>query len=557
LTLCKIDICFNTTLIDESYPFNMKKVLILFMLLLSCSVVAQPGGGGGLQIQGLYSQNLEPINLLTDSSLKIRTFLLFDNKIYQETFIYQTFLNKKGEAYINSRTLGFGLPPATALLDGRIELDQRMYVTYKTDTMIVDFINIEGENGAGYFDHMDSLVIQKGYFKFYRLKKQQNSIYDDYDYESHDKNSAFLTKGLTFYTAVPLLKEGYLERSSNIDVSFLQEKNFPVFYFIKRADYYLRTDKIELALLDLTNAVEKNNGVKNCEILFLLCTAYANMNDFEKAVESITEAMDCKRDSWSSDTDNNYYTRIGLFIRLGNLDKALEDYNTLCKISVNQLRVKIDRAYFKMQYLKNFKGAISDLRAIINKIPTDHLHDRPRGTSEYCDIYFTLGSAEYANGEKRIAFKHWLKAEEFGYGNTSSDYAVVHFDSIIKRNPGSPELFLARGLAHFRRGPYEGGGDATKKSYTNSLKDIDKAEQLGLKDFRINMYRASVLNQLKKYEEALKEIDIAISKNNTDPRCLMTRFYIRRNLGLVSNDQDDEDMKRYKSLSQKWIWERE
>ncbi|GAL86879.1 hypothetical protein MYP_4109 [Sporocytophaga myxococcoides] len=42
--------------------------------------------------------------------------------------------------------------------------------------MIVDFYGIIGENAAGRADWMDSLVIQKGYFKFHRSKNLESHL---------------------------------------------------------------------------------------------------------------------------------------------------------------------------------------------------------------------------------------------------------------------------------------------------------------------------------------------------------------------------------------------
>ncbi|NII28546.1 hypothetical protein HB364_25915 [Pseudoflavitalea sp. X16] len=533
----------------------------LFLLLLfTGQLYGQPGGGGGLIINNLYNDKLDKIDLLTDTSLKIRTFILAGEKIYQETFLYPKLLKGYSKARINGRASGFSLP-STADIDENSYSDagsnQRMYIIYKKDTMMIDMIGIMGQNGMGFRDGIDSLVIQRGYFKYYRSKQDSNTYTNE---GGHDRNSALLRNGLTLYTVKQLPANGYLEYQPGIDLSFLSDKDLPASYYLKRATYYLQNNQPEPAFADIEKGIEKNNGTKNCEILYLLSSAYTQTLEYEKAIENISLAINCKTYKWQEDWESkvqNYRTRIELFIKLGKYDKALADYSTMCAVSKGSTNANIDRANFKMKYLKDYKGAIDDLKTTIEEIPDNHLNDRPQGVSEYCDTYFTLARAEYLDGDKKSAFRHWLKAEEFGYNHSSADHPVIHFDSIISQHPKAPELYLARALAHFHRGPYLGWGDDTKNCFNNALDNINKAEELGLKDYRINMYRASVFNQLKKYNEAMKEIDRAIAKNNTDPRCFLVRYEIRDNLGQTKwGDSNDTDIKRYRMLSEHWEWEK-
>lgn len=530
--------------------------LFIFALLLSAGpLLAQPGGGGGLIISGFYNTRLGRINMLTDHSLQIRTFLLAGAEIYQETFLYQTLLKQKSKTEMTLTAPGFDLPPATDIHDRRGTSDQRMYIVFEQDTMIVDFIGIPGANGAGYRDRMDSLVIQKGYFKYYRTGKEGKSPVAEDD----ERNRKLTGTGLTLYTAAALSSQGYIEYNPSVDLSFLADKNLPVSYFLGRAAYYLQNDQTGLAFADIEHGMGKNNGHKNCAIYYLLCDAYDKTAQYEKAIEHISMAMDCKsyirEEDWESRVIN-CRTRIALFIKLEQYEQALNDYNALCDISKFKTRATLERAAFKMKYLKDYKNAIHDLRAITDTIPVDHLSDRPQGWSEYSDTYFALALAEYLNGEQQSAFRHWLKAEEFGYSESGSDEAVIHFDSIINRNPEIPALYLCRALAQFRRSPYFGGGAATRKCFDHALNDISKAEASGMKDYRVNMYRASVLNQIKQYRNALKEVNRAIVKNGNDPRCFLIRYYIRNNLGQAQSGYDDDtDVKQYKILSQHWKWE--
>lgn len=533
--------------------------LILILLIANTAVLAQPGGGGGLTIGNLYNTRQEKIDLLNDAALQIRTFILKDDKIYQETFLYDAFLEKNGQLRISRQHYGFGFPPADDVNeDGYAdrESNQRMLIMYDKDTMIIDFTGIIGGNAGGYTDKMDSLVIQKGYFKYYRTKKKNT----EYHFPQDEITRKCLNNGLTPYTAQQLAAGDYMAYDPVTDLSFLQDDRLPASYYFKRAAFYLKNKHTAAALADIETGIRRNNGIASCEALYLLVEVYTATGQYEKAIDNITLAMDCKRFSWNESWENkvqNYQTRIDLLTRLGKYDKALEDYNTIVSISKDITGAVIERAEYKTRYLGDYAGAKNDLVTLVNAIPADHLGDHPQGASEFADVYFVLAGVEYAMGDIYAASKHWLKAEEFGYSTSSSNGPVLHFDAVIRQHPNIPELYLCRALAAFKRAPFLGWGKETELCFEQALDDIYKAERTGMNDHRINMYRARVLTLLKRYDEAMKEINIAIAKNNTDPRCYLFRYEIRNNLGQTKwGNNNDADYQRYLQLCKQWRWER-
>jgi len=530
------------------------RVFIFPMLLFAGKLYAQPGGGGGLGIVDFYSSKLDRLDISSDTSLKIRTFSMLEGKLNQERYMFQPLPKENGKVRIYHPDYGTRLPP-TDDRDGYSDKSsiQRMYIVYQKDTMIIDFYEIIGENGAGRADRMDSLVIQRGYFKFHRSKK----IGKSFNREDYDRNVKLLKNGLTFYTVNQLSNAGYIEYNPTIDISFLLEKNLSASYFFERAKYYLKFDQPKLALEDIEKGIEKNNGQKNCETLYLLCDAYNKAGQYKKAIESVSQAILCKCYGRSEDWEA-YWTRIDLFIKLKKYNRALEDFNTLLVISEDKQGVKRKQANFKMKYLKDYKGAISDLKTITDVIPDNHMSDGPLEQSEYSDTYFDLAYAEYLNGDKKSAFRHWLKAEEFGYSRLKYDSPIIFFDSIITRNPQSAEIYLARSIAFYDRSFNVNTKEEFEKYFNDALADICKASESGMKDdYRISMYRASVLIKLNKYDEAMKEIDKSILKNNTDPRCYLIRYGIREKLGQAKlGDKSDPDLSRAKLLLKNWKWEK-
>ncbi len=145
---------------------TMSRFAVLALFLFSKTLVsAQPGGGGGLCIGGFYDKQRQKIDIFTDKNIEIRSFGLQNGKLLYESklFQYQP-ANYKGK------------PQTDFCLLKNIEdrepndrqNDQRLYIKYKGETMVLDLLNIMGENGMGNHDEMDSVVVHSGYFCYDR-----------------------------------------------------------------------------------------------------------------------------------------------------------------------------------------------------------------------------------------------------------------------------------------------------------------------------------------------------------------------------------------------------
>ncbi len=538
----------------------MRSLSILILLFTSFSILySQPGGGGGLYIQHLFGSDFRRIDLLSDTNIiYIRTFLLHNNNLHHETFVYQDLRSshfRYGSRYESKD--GLYLPPNHEFVHQEYNdyaSDQRILIILSGDTMLIDFVGITGENGGGFVDSMDSLVFQKGHYIYYRRKPDKL----DQSYEKRQHDRSILKKGFTPYTYSVLSAAGYISSKKITDLSFLIDKNFPSSYYFHLARYLLQKNAIDTVLKVIDKGLEKNNNEKNCEIIFLYTDAYKATNQIEKAIASISEGMNCKRYEWGEDSKAvNLSERAELYVLQKQYEKALADYNAMVMSSKNKLRANIKRAEFKIKYLKDYKGAVNDLKNDIEAIPEDHNRNQPNVISYYDETYFALGLAHYYNKEYTEAFTCWLKAMQCGYAQTSADYALLHFDSIIKAHPAVAENYLSRAIANYKRGPYLGWGDETKEVFQKALNDINKAEEVGMKDYRINLYRAMVLNVLKKHTEALLEINEAIKKNVSDPVNYLTRYNIRRDLGQTKwGDKTDADWVRFQELSKTWRFEK-
>ena len=138
----------------------MRNIIVFILLFLSAQFAAQPGGGGGLRVLNVYDEHKRPIDV---EQLKVKllkldsiTNIVAEYDIPSERNFY---VGSDGKKMINL--------PASDIFSKT----QGLVITYKNKTYRVDFEKILIENGAGYVEKIDSLVL----FKPYILSKRSYS----------------------------------------------------------------------------------------------------------------------------------------------------------------------------------------------------------------------------------------------------------------------------------------------------------------------------------------------------------------------------------------------
>ena len=136
------------------------RIIIVIFLLVSVQLWGQPKGGGGLRVLNVYDEHKQPIDV---KQLKIKllkldsiTNIVAEYDIPSERNFY---VGSDGKKMIK-------LPPSNHFSN-----TQGLVITYKNKTYRVDFEKILIENGAGYVEKIDSLVL----FKPYILSKRSYS----------------------------------------------------------------------------------------------------------------------------------------------------------------------------------------------------------------------------------------------------------------------------------------------------------------------------------------------------------------------------------------------
>ena len=138
----------------------MRNIIVFILLFLSAQFAAQPGGGGGLRVLNVYDEHKRPIDV---KQLKIK-LLRLDSMM---NIIDERDISSERNFYVGSDGKKMIKLPASNHLSNT----KGLVITYKNKTYRVDFEKILIENGAGYVEKIDSLVL----FKPYILSKRSYS----------------------------------------------------------------------------------------------------------------------------------------------------------------------------------------------------------------------------------------------------------------------------------------------------------------------------------------------------------------------------------------------
>ena len=183
------------------------RIIIVIFLLVSVRLWGQPKGGGGLRVLNVYDEHKRPIDI---EQLKIK-LLKLDSVA---NIVAEYDIPSERNFYVGSDGKKMIKLPAS----NHFSKTQGLVIIYKNKTYRVDFEKILIENGAGYVEKIDSLVL----FKPYILNKRS------YDYQSLSREEFnkyhLLLKIARKYLQWGVTPESY-KRLSAIDLMYDTPKN--------------------------------------------------------------------------------------------------------------------------------------------------------------------------------------------------------------------------------------------------------------------------------------------------------------------------------------------
>lgn len=475
----------------------MRIFCFVVFILVAFIIKAQPGGGGGLKIYSILDSSHNKLSI-RKNEISVRAFGIEATYGDELSQVSHEIDLKKSDTILLAplSNLNFGYNAQTSI-------SLRLLFVYNSDTSIVDFNNVIGANGAGWITHVDSLMLNHGY--------------KSYNYVANDSV--------------------VVKQKNKIDVSFLNEDKLTQSYYCSKALDAIRLNNNEAAINYLLIAEGKKNkfGViekrLQPEINYRLADAYYNVGDYEKFETRAKTAIKL------SPTDYEYYKLlIQVQIKLNKLDEASKTYAQALKdVHVPNYDferiIRNDWALFNIQQTHKYDTVTSVYKKLVE--PSEKTYYYPghkesfRGSYE--DYYFMLGLAEYTKGDFTPAYNHWLTAMELGYGSTYYYYSVAHFDSIVKRHPDEAMPNLLNAIALYKSSPYL--GSKGESLLNDALINIEKAEKLNINTPSLNFWKAKILFGLRKYSEALEQINTAISMDKKNPKLYEFRASTWRELG--------------------------
>lgn len=488
----------------------MSKIIIL--LFLTTISWAQPGlGGGGLTISQITDKHGNEINILKDTLLNIRTFDIINDTIYWERFLLEDAKRNKSDLRYRKH---IDISPSNYYRNSQ----SLIYVAYKKDTMIID-ADIMVENHRWQRDSISKLKIRQGHFRY---KNKLEKI------------------------------------SSKINLDFLKDENLSYQYYLSHFYKHYANEELVLAEEYLNKAVKKNDNKKKCEMLKAFSDLNHKKNKYDEALNYISKVLNRKCIPRFQDSQYKYYlNRIDLYKKNKDYHKALKDYDTIAiKYPINDehyTKREIERAYFKLIYLKNYDEIIKEMTSFIKKNIDEYR--LKKGNPEYYGMglaegLFVIGASEYFKGNKEKAFKHWFNFMDYVNLHINAiDDIKYFFSKLIDKNPLEPELYLLRALCYddYVSGYYK--EESNLELYRIALKDIAKAEELGFNDYKINYHRSSLLSNLDKEIKAFAEIEKALNKKPNNLRCLFLKAQFKDNERL-----EDKYRESLKQIDLKKLW---
>ena len=185
----------------------MRNIIVFILLFLSAQFAAQPKGGGGLRVLNVYDEHKQPIDI---KQLKVKLLKL--DRVANIVAEYD--VPSEDDFYVGRDGKKMIKLPAS----NHFSKTQGLVITYKNKTYRIDFEKILIENGAGYVEKIDSLVL----FKPYILNKRS------YDYQSLSREEFskyhLLLKIARKYLRWGVTPESY-KRLSAIDLMYDTPKN--------------------------------------------------------------------------------------------------------------------------------------------------------------------------------------------------------------------------------------------------------------------------------------------------------------------------------------------
>jgi hypothetical protein len=548
------------------------------LLLPLASLRAQPGGGGGLVIPRVYGRNqagqLVP---LAPAAVRVWRFQL-----------------EEADAVLAGRFAGPARPrvrwPHLATTQDLVATTeqrrdspsrepnspfdliqgatpQRLFLQYRTDTMVLDVANMLPENGAGVRSQLDSLVIMPGYFSLslggaFRPDAGRLAVVP----------TRWQGLSLTPSQVGPLQATGELV-ALRADASLRWTLPDSASRWILRQAYALVSQhQPHQALATLAHAAAAGVAVHTPAACLLRATSYQQLGQPVEAEHWLTQAIGLTSARpaipWRGPGDwpvryQAYTQRQALRLRDHRYQLALADYDSLAVMRLlsaaadptrNLTAVKrqeqVQRLVFRQDSLHEPRLArevVAELQPTLGPA-LDQQWQCGHGELEVEAVQL-LAQAEYHVGDRPLAFRHWYQL--LLASRDSAAHFLGFFKPLVKQHPTQAELRLCLALAHVAYARTLNGG-AVIGYIKTEIGELDSIEQQLPRRFEVNFFRSLWLLEVGQPRLALAQLTIAITKEPTLPLLYLHRYLLRLQLDHKLTIANDPDYAQYHAHCGEW-----
>ncbi len=539
---------------------------ILFFIFISANFgLAQPGfGGGGLRIEKFYDEELKEVKL-PNPNYKFRAFTLKDttvgSPIEKEFYL-------ANPAYIGHFNTRYFDNPYHSRWDSF-----RYYVVKEKDTMVIDFHGIPSPNHNSSADYMDSLVFRKGYHRYFR-----NPIYFKLANKQNKFEKQLLRNGFTPSNIRSLEGLGWISVKKNVP-SFLKisNKHLP-YYYIHRARLNISKDP-KRAFADIRTAKRSKLTIE--EKQHFLYTSYL-FNKYhaepKKALWAITKLAKISAKPeyydtyWSSYlVIDNLKKKIELRKQLERESNLIKDYDEMVKIAYYGMRNAKDTVQFERYYnalyvnaknsrtdylhrINDYSEEIDKYTKKIEQIPFESTNGKPETRLFFGEEFYYLGKAKFLMGKEKAAFRNWLIFADHGGSQHLFEEVLPYIDTIVSANPENTQLRLIKGAMNLHAA-FSIHKREREEYLRQALNDFAFIEGSKFDNYKLNYYKAKALFSLHKYDEAKKQVDLAIKRNKKHALSYLLRHKIHITRNGLENNQfrfKSQDYQEYLRLKKNW-----
>lgn len=261
--------------------------------------------------------------------------------------------------------------------------------------------------------------------------------------------------------------------------------------YIRRADRAGSSGNYDLAVMELTNAINKNP--KSALLYYNRGYYYDCLEKYSEAIEDYNRAIEL-RPTYADAYNNRGYA----FDSLGKLEEAIADYTKAIELKPNYAEAHNNRGY-TLDKQEKYESAISEYTKAIKLKPSDP------------HTYINRGSTFENKGEPYKALDDYTKA--------------------IELDPESAK-------AHYKRGCTFVGLGKNKEAIT----DFKKAIELDNSFAKPHRYLGNIYNRMGQRNEAINELSKAIELDINYKAAYKERAKIYRIIGKDDLASEDEQM---------------